>query len=101
VDAVEGQPLAFLTEHGGELVVDDLDELLGGRDGPDRGNAGRLLLDPLEKLPGELKADVGLEKNTTHLPKPFLDVRVRKDAATAELRKNVRDLLGKFVKHEP
>ena len=100
-DAVEVQPRPLLAEHGGELVVDDLDELLCRRDGLDRRNADGLLLNPLDELARELEADVGLEQHTPDFPKPFLDVGVGEHAATAELRKNVGDLFGKFVEHEP
>ena len=34
-NGAELEPLAAFAEHGGQLVVDDFDELLAGRDGPE------------------------------------------------------------------
>ena len=58
-DRTELERLAPLTEHRGELVVDNLDELLRWRNGAKLGDADGSLLDPLEKFAGELKVDIG------------------------------------------
>src|SRR6185437_17180029 len=56
-DRAELESLAPLAEHGGELVVDDLDELLTGRDGAELGDTDGLLLDTLEELARQLEVD--------------------------------------------
>ena len=83
-DGAELEPLAPLAEHGGELVVDDLDELLRGRDGAQLRDADGLLLDALEELARELEVDVGLEEDAAHFAQPFLDVGFGENAAPAE-----------------
>ena len=55
-NGAELEPFAPLAEHGGELVVDDLDELLAGRDGAELRDADGLLLDALEELARELRS---------------------------------------------
>ena len=82
----ELEPFAPLAEHRGELVVDDLDELLAGRDRPELRDADGLLLDALEELARQLEVDVGLEQDAAHLAQPFLDVGFGEDAAAAEPR---------------
>ena len=82
----ELEPLAPLAEHRGQLVVDDLDELLGRRDGLELRDADRLLLDPLEELAGQREVDVGLEEDAAYLAQPFLDVGFGEDAAAAQAR---------------
>ena len=85
----ELEPLAPLAEHRRELVVDDLDELLAGRDGAQLRDADRLLLDALEELARQLEVDVGLEQDAAHLAKPLFDVGFSEDAAAAEAGENV------------
>ncbi len=95
----ELESLAPLAEHGGELVVDDLDELLAGRDGAQLRDADRLLLDALEELARELEVDVGLEEDATDFAQPFLDVGFGEDAAAAQPREGRFEFLGKLVEH--
>ena len=85
-NGAELEPLAPLAEHRGELVVDDLDELLAGRNGAQLRDADGLLLDALEELARELEVDVGLEQDATDLAEPFFDVGFGEDAATAQAR---------------
>ena len=85
----------------GELVVDDFDELLAGRDGAKLRDADRLLLDALEELARELEVDVGLEQDATHLPQAFFDVGFGQDAATAQAREGRFEFLGQLVEHRP
>jgi hypothetical protein len=68
----ELETLTLLAEHRGELVVDDLDELLARRDGAKLRDADGFLLDTFEELTRQLEVDVGLEQNATDLAKPSL-----------------------------
>src|SRR5437899_2120825 len=52
---------ASFSQHRGELVVDDLHQLLRRRDGAQLRHAERPFFDALEEFPGQLKVDVGLE----------------------------------------
>ena len=98
-DGAELESLATLAEHGRELVVDDLDELLAGRDGAQLRDAHGLFLDALEELAGELKVDVGLEQDAAHLAEAFFDVGFGEDAAAAEARKGRFEFFGQLVEH--
>jgi len=82
-NGAELEALAPFSEHRGELVVHDFDELLARRDRPDLRNADRFFLDALEELPRELEVDVGLEQHATHLTEAFFDVGFGENAATA------------------
>ncbi len=79
--------------------MDDLDELLAGRDGAERGHARRLLLDTFEELARQLEVDVGLEQHAPDLAQPFLDVRIGQDATPAEPRENGVEFLAQFIEH--
>ncbi len=92
-------PSRRLAEHGGELVVDDLDELLAGRDGAELRDADRFLLDALEELARELEVDVGLEQHAAHFAQPFFDVGFGEDAPTAQPGKGRFEFLGQLVEH--
>ena len=95
------EPLATLAEHGRELVVDDFDELLSGRDGAELTDADGFLLDALEELARQLKIHVGLEQHATHFPKAVFDVGFGQNAATAQPRKRRFEFLGQLVEHRP
>ena len=66
--------------------MDDLHELLRRRYRAQLADPGRLLLDPLEELAGELEIDVGLEEDAADLAQPFLDVGVGENAASPQAR---------------
>ena len=100
-NGAELEPFAPLAEHDGELVVDDLDELLARRNGAQLRDADRLLLDALEELARQLEVDVGLEQDAANLPQAFLDVGFGQDAATAQARKGRFEFLGQLVEHRP
>ena len=81
------ESFAPLAQHRGQLVIDNFDQLLAGRDRADLRNADRFLLDALEELAGELKVDVGLEEDAPDFAEAFLDVGLGKHAAAAQARK--------------
>ena len=91
----------LLAEQRDQLVVDDLDELLAGPDLLERRDADGLGLHPLEKLAGQIEADVGLEQDPADLPEPFLDRILREDATTGELLERGGEFAGQLVEHKP
>src|SRR5215208_726069 len=95
----ELEALTPLAEHGGELVVDDLDELLGRRDGLQGADAHRRLLHALQKLARELEVDVGLEEDAPHLAQPLLDVRFGENAAPAQAGERGLEFFAELVEH--
>ena len=97
----ELQRLTTLAEHRGQLVVDDLDELLSGRNRAQLRDTDGLLLDPLEKFTGELKVDIGLEEDTTDFAESFLYVRFVEDATSAKTRERGLEFFTELVKHSP
>ena len=98
-DGAELESLARLAEHGGELVVDDLDELLAGRDGAELRDADRFLFDALEELARELEVDVGLEEHAADLAQPLFDVGFGEDAPASQPGKRGLQFFGKLVEH--
>src|SRR5687768_2770171 len=93
------QTLASLAQHRGELVVDDLHQLLGGRYGLELRDADRLLLDALEELARQREVDVRLQEDATHLAEALLDVSLSENAASTKARKSGLEFFGKLVEH--
>jgi hypothetical protein len=87
------QSLATLAEHGGELVVDDLHQLLGRRDSAELRDSDGLLLDAFEELAGQREVNVRLEEDAAHFAQPLLDVRFGEDAAAAQPREGGLEFL--------
>ena len=70
----EGDRRLLFAEQRHQLVVDDLDELLARPHRLERpAGPDRLLLHPLEKLAGQVEADVGFEQDPPNFPEPLLD----------------------------
>src|SRR5205823_5630480 len=100
-NAAQLESFAPLAEHGGELVIDDLDELLRGRDGAQLRDADGLLLDALEKFARELEVDVGLEEDAPDFTQSFFDIGFVEDAASTQTRKRRLEFFTELVKHNP
>ena len=98
-DRAQLQPFATLAEHRRELVIDDLHQLLGGRDRLELTDADCLLLDALEELAGQGEVDVGLEEDATYFTQPVLDVRFGEDTTAAQAREGGLEFLGKLIEH--
>ena len=82
-----------------ELVMDDLDHLLRGRDRGGDFLAARLLLDARAELLRDLEVDVGLEQCAAHLTHPLGDHRVVEDPPAAEAREGAVQLGAELVEH--
>ena len=68
---------ARLAEHLDQLVVDDLDDLLGRVEALEDLLADRPLADPLDEALGDLEVDVGLEQRAADLLERLVDVAPR------------------------
>jgi len=93
------ESLSMLAEHGGELVVDNLDQLLRWGDRTQRRHADGLLLDALQELARQLEVYVSFEENSANLAESFLYVGISKDATATEARKRRFEFLGQLIEH--
>src|SRR5215211_6004577 len=84
-----------------ELFMNDLYELLRGRDSGECVDGDCFLLYSLEKLAGELEVDVGLEQDAPHFAEPFLDIGFRECSAAPEAGKSCFKLFAEIFEHKP
>ena len=82
-----------------QLVVDDLDHLLGGRDRRGDLLAARLLLDPRAEILRDLEVDVGLEQRAADLAHALGDHRLVEDPPAAKAREGAVQLGAELVEH--
>ena len=85
----------------GQLLVDDLDDLLGrgemlGKLGPGASDA-----DPLDEVLDDSQIDVGLEKGDSDLAQDLCDLGVPEAPAAAKAREDPLEAIGQCVEHEP
>ena len=86
-------------EDGDQLVVDDLDDLLGGVErGGDLGVAGPLL-DRGHEVLDHRQVDVGLEQRTPDLAGGLVDVGLGEAALAAEALERRRQAILQSVEH--
>jgi hypothetical protein len=91
----------LLAEETDELVVDDLDQLLAGRDrGQDR-FADRFRAHPLEELADDGQGDVGFEERETDLAQSFIHIRFGELSLAAETGERSFEPLGETFEHGP
>ena len=74
---IEIDGLAVGAERGDQLVMDDLDHHLAGRDRLDDGGADRLLAHLLGEAAHHIERDVGLEQRAAHLAHRGIDIGSR------------------------
>ena len=105
-DHDDGGRLVGKTKPGGvgaedlhQLVADDLDDLLRGRQGLEHFLAHGFLADPLDELLDYLEVDVGFEQSDTDLPQSNIHVLCREFAFSAQVLENALELIRKVVKH--
>ena len=79
--------------------MDDLDELLVGREGAQDILAHRLRLHPLDEVLGDLEVDVGFEQRHAHVAQRLLDVRLGDPAGAADLAEHSFELVGERIEH--
>jgi len=98
-DGREFEPFAPFAEHGGELFVDDFDELLRGRDRLELRDPDRLRLDPFEEFAREPEAHVGFEEDAADFAEPFFNISFGEHPASAQAGEGVLELIAQFFKH--
>ena len=76
---------AVAAEHGDELVVDDLDDLLAGRDRFRHRRADGAFGHALHEVAHHVERDIGLEQRAAHLAHGLAHVALRESAASAQL----------------
>ena len=89
----------FPAQERGELLVDDLDDLLGRRQGPEHFLTYGPLPDLLDEALGDLVIDVGLQQGKPHLPQGLGHLGLGEVPPAFELLKDLGQLVGESVKH--
>ena len=82
-----------------QLVANDLDHLLGGRERRHHLLAQRLLADVVNQFFDDLEVDVGLEQRHADFFQRFADVLFRQRALSAQVLKGALQLICKVLKH--
>jgi hypothetical protein len=95
----ERQPGRLPAHQRGQLVADDLDDLLAGVELARHLDALGALAHARGELLDDLEVDVGLEQRETDLAHRGLDVVVGQRAALADARERALELLGEGVEH--
>jgi hypothetical protein len=90
---------AAFAQQFGQLVVDDLDDLLAGRDSLEDILAHALGLHALGELADDLEVHVGSQEGGTHLLEGLRDVFLREFAEATEIAERVRELVGERLEH--
>ena len=91
---VGGQLLILRAHEAGELLVDDLDDHLGGGQAFEHVGADAALGGVAYKVLHDLVADVGLEQGKTDLPHGRLDVGLGDPALAAQLLERGGEFFG-------
>ena len=90
--------LIFAAHQGGELLVDDLDDHLGGGEAFKHVAAHGPLGDLGDKVLDDLIADVGLQERQADFPHGGLDVGLGEAALAAELLEDRGNFIGQAFK---
>ena len=94
----DGQLGALAAHQAGELLVDDLNDLLGGGEGLQHVGAHRLLGDLGNELLDHLIAHVGLQQSQADLPHGLLHIGLGQPPFAAQLFKGGGELFGQSFK---
>ncbi len=86
-------------EQGDELVADDLDDLLGGREGGEDFSADGFDADVLDEVADDVEVDVGFEQGYANFAQGFGDVFFRERALAAEGFEGALEFVCKVFKH--
>ena len=93
------QALGVGPQHLDQLVVHDLDHLLGGVQVLFKFGAGELHADALLEVLDDLVVDVGLEQGHAHLAQAGLDVFGAQHATPGELAQRRRQAIAEGIEH--
>ena len=86
-------------EEGDELVADDLDDLLGGREGGEDLCADGFLADVLDEVADDVEIDVGFEEGYADFAQGVGDVFFSERALAAEGLEGTLEFVGEVFKH--
>ena len=95
----ESEAGGVLAEQGDEFVADDLDDLLGGREGGEDFSADGFDADAFDEVVGDVKVDVGLEQGYANFAQGFSDVFFRERALAAQGFEGALEFVCKVFKH--
>ena len=95
----ERQRLGVAAEQRRQLVVENFDDLLTGRDAAQHFLAERLLLDPRDEVFRHAEMHVRLEQGEAHFAQRVVDVRLADAPVPAESLEDVLQLVGESEKH--
>ena len=84
-----------------QLLVDDLDDLLGGGEVLGKLGPGAPRADPLDEVLDDGEIDVGLEQGDADLAENLGDLGVAEPAAAAKAREDSVETIGQGVEHGP
>ncbi len=96
---LEVEARVFAAEQLNELIVDDLDHLLTGREALEHVGPERLLAHAVHELLDDLEIDVGLKQGQPHFAQPVLDVFLIQPGLTAQVAEGFGQAVGKTVEH--
>ncbi len=91
---VHGQFAGRPAEGVDQLLVDDLDDLLGRRQALGQLGPGGLLLDPADEALDDLEVDVGFEEREAYLPGDLVDFLLPQAAAAAHAGEDALEPVG-------
>lgn len=95
----ELESLSPLAEHGSELLMNDLYQLLSRRDGAQGRDALGFLLDAFQEFAGELEVDVRFQQYAPYLAQSFLDVAFAQYAAATQAGERGFELFAQVLEH--
>ena len=93
------QRLGVLAEHGGELVANDLDDLLVGRKLQHDFGADRFLANVGEQFVGDVDVDVAFEQGFANFGQRGVQVLFGELALAAKILKGALKFFGEVFKH--
>ena len=92
------RPIAGRQQRG-QLVVDDLHDLLAGGQALEDVGADRPLADPGDEVRDDLEVDVGLEQGEADLAHGGVDVGLAHPAAAGQVAEGLAQALAQGVEH--
>src|SRR5690606_5267546 len=89
----------FGTEHVGQSVIDDLDDLLAGSNGFQNRLANGFLGNFLNEVAHNRKRNVGFQKRNPHFAHGCADIFFFQGAAATKLVKDAAEPVASFIEH--
>src|SRR5207245_577668 len=91
--------LGIASEQCSQFVVENLYDLLSGRNTANNCFTQRFFLNTRNEFPGDLKIDIRFEQRQAHLAQRCVDIRLADYAMPSELFENFLKLVAKLWKH--